>query len=96
MVSLDDFLFVTKELYNGVKIGFQHNYWILKNRLLFQNNLRNNVDGQSHRRGDIVNVKGQDGESSGLKVVGVGFGRTGTVRRTNFLLSKILKSLQTI
>ncbi len=97
MVSFDDILFVTKEICNGVKIGFQHNYWILKNKV-FQNNLRKNEYSESHRSTDIVSAKGQDGEAPGLKVVGVGFGRTGTVRTTNFHLSssKILKSLETI
>jgi hypothetical protein len=85
MVSFHDILYVTRELYDGVKIGFQHNYWILKNKV-FQNNNRKNVIGQPYRNADIVNAKNQNGEAPGLKVVGVGFGRTGTVRATNFHL----------
>lgn len=80
MISFFEMFDLAKEFYDGVKTGFQHNYWILKNNIqrMSSKRRRNFIRG---RRGDSdVNDDFERVDNNiGLQVVGVGFGRTGTV-----------------
>ena len=81
MINYKKVLDFGNECYAGFKVGFQHDYWAAKNTLkkivtgVTKIVLKNSDTDHSHSTSD----NSKNGSVSGLKVVGVGFGRTGTV-----------------
>ena len=72
-----EILGTSKELYDGVRIGFQHNFWILKSNVQKVTNKITGVIVRDHEDSNVMD--GSKKNVEGFKVVGVGFGRTGTV-----------------
>lgn len=71
------------DVVKAINTAIQHNYWILKNvvfRLEVKGSKNLKYAGTSHQDTHSNISKLEKDEDSGLKVVGVGFGRTGTVR----------------
>ena len=70
----------------GLKIAFKHNYWILKYllRKVWSNILKVLSNKKNQEVKDqILQIDQED--APGFKVVGVGFGRTGTVSLALFV-----------
>ncbi len=78
MVAFEKLFETVKECYAGLKVGINHNYWVVKINAEKVSGTVNNIIWSS-TSSKVVNY---DAKSviDGFKVVGVGFGRTGTVR----------------
>ena len=72
-----EILGTVKDLYGGFRIGFQHNFWILKTNIQKVTNKITGVIGGTDEDSNAIDDSKRTVE--GFKVVGVGFGRTGTV-----------------